>query len=450
MSPRPLILNAFLTQNLSHIHHGKWRDPSSRNVDFNDLSAWTELVEALEHGGFDAIFFADVLGFGDDTAGGWREAARYGVQFPAGDPAALVPALVARTSELNFVLTSSILKEHPFVFARYIATLDHLSGGRIGWNVVTSSRRTEARAVGLAEISPHAERYAMAEEYLEVVYALLETSWEEGAIIADRASGEYLDDRKLHEIHHRGAHWTVDAVQQQAPSPQRTPVLFQAGGSPVGRDFAARHAEGTFIAGHDPASAARVIGETRALLAKHGRRADDLRFIQGLSFVVGSTDEEAQRLSTDIDDELVEQAMLIHMSSTIGIDFTSIDLDQPVEGFQSRRVQGAVQGLLDSAPGKPKTFRELARWAWSQRVVGGPETIADRVAEWARAGVDGLNIIHVTTPGSYLDFVDQVLPVLRERGLARRGRRSGTFREQLFPGRGPRLPERHPARRQGR
>lgn len=140
--------------------------------------------------------------------------------------------------------------------------------------------------------------------------------------------------------------------------------------------------------------------------------------------------------------------MLIHMSSTIGIDFTSIDLDESIAGLASERVQGVVQGLLDSAPHKPKTFRELARWAWSQRVVGSPETIADRVADWAAAGVDGLNIMHVTTPGSYLEFIEHVLPELRRRGLAKTERPAGTFREQLFPGRDARLPKRHPARQQ--
>ena len=458
---RPLIYNAFVTNNLSHIHHGAWRRPTSQNLGYNDLATWISLATTLDAGGFDAIFFADTFGAMEDHSGGWRTSARHSVQFPAGDPLMLVPAMAAATRNLGFVVTGSILAQQPYLWARTVSTLDHLTNGRFGWNVVTSTRRSEARALGLDDIPSHADRYAQAQEFLEITYKLWETSWQDDAVSSDpRAEGRYLDESKVHEIHHRGARYRMDAVHQQPPSPQRTPVIFQAGGSPIGRDFAARHAEGTFIAGHDPASATAAITDIRARARAHGRPDDDIRFIQGMTFVVGSTEEEARRLSSEVDDDLDNEAMLAHMSGTIGLDLGAIDLDAPFEEFTSDRTQGVIRGLVESAPGTPKTFRDLSRWAWSQRVVGTPETIADEIGRWAAAGVDGLNIIHIETPGTYVEFIDHVAPVLRARGLMRAAPAAAasagaettddaapvTLRERLFPGRGARLPASHPAR----
>jgi alkanesulfonate monooxygenase SsuD/methylene tetrahydromethanopterin reductase-like flavin-dependent oxidoreductase (luciferase family) len=169
-------------------------------------------------------------------------------------------------------------------------------------------------------------------------------------------------------------------------------------------------------------------------------------FIQGLTFVVGSTEEEAHRKSAEIDEWLSDTGMLAHMSGTIGVDLGSLDLDRPIGDFVGDRVQGVVRSLAESAPDKSKTFGELARWAWSQRIVGTPEQIADQLGLWSDAGIDGVNVIYVTLPGTYEEFVDHVVPVLQARGLAQRGYRPGTLREKLFPGRGPRLNDRHPAR----
>jgi long-chain alkane monooxygenase len=231
------------------------------------------------------------------------------------------------------------------------------------------------------------------------------------------------------------------------PSPQRTPVLFQAGSSETGRSFAARHAEATFIAAHDPASAAKVVHDIRRRAVDNGRSPADILFIQGLTFVVGSTEAEASANSAEVDEWLSDEGMLAHMSGTIGVDLSAIDLDRPISDFTTERVQGVVRSLAESAPDKSKTFGELARWAWSQRVVGTPEQIADQLERWSAAGVDGVNVIYVTLPGTYLDFIEHVAPVLQSRGLMQRQYRPGTLREKLFPGRGPRLPASHPARR---
>lgn len=450
MTQRPLVYNAFLTNSLSHIHHGLWRDPSSKNLDFNSLDTWIDLARRLDLGGFDSMFFADTLGPFDTHTGGWRTSVEHTLQFPSGDPIVLIPALAAATERLGFVVTSSILREHPFPFARTASTLDHLTGGRFGWNVVTSSRRTEARALGLDDIPSHEIRYGWAEEYLEIVYRLWEGSWDDDAIVWPESGDRFLDPSRIHEVRFEGERFRTQGVHQQTPSPQRTPVIFQAGGSPLGRRFAARHAEGTFIAGHDPASARAVIDEIRGHAQRSGRGADDVHFIQGIIFVVGSTEEEARRLSDEVDLRLDDTGMLAHMSGTVGVDFGSLDLDRPLEDFRTEQTWGVVRGLIESAPEKPKTLRELTRWAWSQRIVGTPEQIADEVQRWADAGVTGFNVIHITTPGSYVDFIEQVAPVLQRRGLMRRPSEhpgGQTLRERLFHGRGPAPAPGHPARR---
>jgi long-chain alkane monooxygenase len=444
--PRPLVFNAFLTNTVSHIHHGMWRHPDSRQAQYTELELWLDLARTLERGRFDAIFFADTLGPMDVHGGGWESSVREGLQIPSGDPVVLLTALASVTEHLGLVATSSVAAEHPFVHARRFSTLDHLTRGRVGWNIVTGTRRSEARNLGRDDAAPHAERYAAAEDYAEVVYKLWECSWEDGAVIRDRASGRYSDEARVHAIDHEGPRYRVAGPHLAEPSAQRTPVIFQAGSSPTGRDFAARHAEGTFIAAHDPHSAAEVTADIRRRAVAQGRQADDILFIQGLTFVVGDTEAEAIARSAEIDEWLSDEAMLAHMSGTIGVDFASIDLDRPIGDFTTERTQGIVASLAAAAPDKSKTFRELTRWAWSQRVVGTPEQIADSLERWRQAGVDGVNIIYISLPGTYADFIEHVAPVLRDRGLMQREYAPGTLREKLFPGRGPRLPARHPAR----
>ena len=450
MSPtggrRPLVFNAFLTNTVSHIHHGMWRHPDSRQADYTSLDLWIDLVRILERGHFDAIFFADTLGPMDVHEGGWKSAVREGLQIPSGDPVVLISALAAATEHLGLVATSSVQAEHPFVHARRFSTLDHVTRGRVGWNIVTGARRTEARNLGHDDVAPHAERYAAAEEYTEVVYKLWERSWEDGALIRDRAAGRYSDETKVHAIDHQGPRYRVAGPHLAEPSPQRTPVLFQAGSSETGRTFAARHAEGTFIAAHDPHSAAEVTADIRRRAVAQGRRPDDILFIQGLTFVVGATETEALAKSAEIDQWLSDEAMLAHMSGTIGVNFAAMDLDRPIGDFTTEGTQGIVASLAAAAPDKSKSFRELTRWAWSQRVVGTPGQIADQLERWRQAGVDGVNVIYITLPGTYADFIDHVVPVLQARGLMQREYRQGTLREKLFPGRGPRLTDSHPAR----
>ena len=243
-----LRFNAFSMNCVSHIHHGQWTREDSRSMDYTDLDAWIELAQLLDRGKFDALFLADVVGTYAAYGGSRDAAVEEGLQTPVNDPSLLIPAMAAATENLGFAFTQSVLQEQPFNFARRLSTLDHLTKGRVGWNIVTSYLPDAARNLGYGGLPSHEDRYRRAEEYMQVVYKLLEGSWEDDAVIRDVENGIYADPAKIHDIDHRGEFYPdVPGPHLAEPSPQRTPVLFQAGTSEWGRDFAARNAEAIFI-----------------------------------------------------------------------------------------------------------------------------------------------------------------------------------------------------------
>ncbi len=441
-----LRLNAFAMNCVSHIHHGQWVRPDTRQLEYASLDPWVELARLLERGRFDALFLADVVGTYDSFRGSRDTAVVEGLQIPVNDPSLLIPALAYATTDLGFAFTQSILQEQPFNFARRLSTLDHISGGRVGWNVVTSYLETAGRNLGFGGLPPHDERYERADEYLEVVYKLLEGSWEDDAVLRDVERRVYADPAKVHEIDHVGRYYDVVGPHLSEPSPQRTPVLFQAGSSERGRAFAARHAEAIFIAGRNPAGARAQIEDVRARAAQIGRDPGDILFYQGLSAIVGGTEEEARRKAAEIDAYASEDGYGAHMAGNLGIDLSALDFDAPIGELQTNGSQGLLQGLIEAAPDKTWRFGDLMRFVVDLRVVGTPEQVADQLQTWVDAGVNGLNLMYHTTPGSFADFVDGVVPVLQERGLVQREYAPGTLREKLRgDGAGARLNERHPA-----
>lgn len=441
-----LIFNGFSMNAVSHVYHGLWRHPQTLQTRFNDLDTWISLVKLLEKGKFDTFFVADILGVDAAYKGSWDTYVKEAVQIPINDSGVLIGALIQSSEQIGLTLTSSILQEHPFNFARKLSTLDHLSRGRVGWNIVTSVSHNAAQNFGFDRIVPHDERYRWAEEYVDVVYKLWEGSWDEDAVINDKAGNIYADPAKIHRIHHHGQRYKVLGPHLSQPSRQRTPVLFQAGSSKAGRSFAARHAEGTFITAVNPQGAKRQIDETRALVRAAGRNADDLLFVQGMSFVVGGTEAEAAAKARDLAADISVDGLLAHISRDLGIDLGLLDPDRPVDELAIEGVQGIVRAFEEGHPGKRATVADLGRaYALSSQIVGTPETIADQLETWQAAGIDGVNFIYHTTPGSFADFIENVTPVLQKRGLAQTDYAEGSFREKLFAGRGPRLPERHPA-----
>jgi FMN-dependent oxidoreductase (nitrilotriacetate monooxygenase family) len=445
MSKR-LRFNAFTMNCVSHIHHGQWVRPDTRQREYNRLDAWVELAQLLERGKFDAMFLADVVGTYDSYGGNRDVAVEEGLQIPVNDPSLLIPAMAYATENIGFAFTASVLQDHPFNFARRIATLDHLTEGRVGWNIVTSYLNNAARNLGYGSLPVHEDRYRRAEEYVQVIYKLLEGSWEDDAVIADIERGIYADPAKIHDIDHVGEFYDVVGPHLAEPSRQRTPLLFQAGASSHGRTFAARNAEAVFIAGRTPEGARVHIEEVRALAAQYGRRPGDILFFQGLSFIIGGTEEEARRNEREIDEVASERGYAAHMAGNLGTDPSVLDLDTPISELEGAvTVQGLLRGLVESAPDRSWTLGDLFRFTGDLRVVGTPEQIADELQQWADAGVDGINVMYYTTPGSFEEFIDGVTPVLQERGLQQREYRDGTLREKISDGAsGPLLSPRHP------
>lgn len=446
MSRNRLIFNAFTMNVVSHVWHGLWRHPDGTQKDFDKLDTWVDLAQTLERGKFDAMFFADVIGVDPAYNGSWETYIKEGLQIPGNDVAALCAALIARTENLGLTFTSTILSDHPFTFARKVSTMDQLSDGRIGWNIVTGVSHNASQNYGLDNILEHDARYDWADEYMDVVYKLWEGSWDDGAVLADQANGVYADASKIHRVYHQGEHYRVMGPHLVSPSPQRVPVLYQAGSSGRGRAFAAKHAEGTFVVFPSAEGARAGIAEQRKLAVANGRRAEDLKFIQGFSFVVGSTMEEADRKAAEIDEWVSYEGLAAHISRDMGIDLGRYDPEMPIEQTDAVGIQGYARVFEDANPGKKAKVADVAgALSYNLRIVGTPESIADELEKWQDAGIDGVNMIAQYYPASYEDFIDHVMPVLRERGLAQSEYTEGPLREKMFPGSGGRLPASHPA-----
>ena len=420
-----------------------WTREDTRQLEFGSLDPWIELAKVAEEGCFDTIFLADVLGLYDNYKGNADTSLRQAMQVPVNDPMLLIPAMAAATEHLGFAFTSSVLQAHPFTFARQLSTLDHLTNGRVAWNIVTSYLPNAGTNLGFDGLPPHEERYARAEEYLEVIYKLVEGSWADDAVVDDRQRRIYVDPDRVRPIDHHGQYFDVAGPHLSAPSVQRTPVLFQAGMSQRGREFAAQHAECVFVVGSSrsgPAIAADL--HKRAL--SHGRAGSDLKLIGGVAPIVGGTEAEALAKREEYERDLSIEAGLAHISGNIGADLGDIDPDEPLETFRTERVQGFVKNLLDSAPAGTRTMGDLVRsnlaGAW---LVGSAEQVADELQRRFENGLDGFNLTYTVTPGTFVDFVEGVVPILQQRGLVQTEYSVGSLRRKLFGT--DKLPTSHPA-----
>lgn len=446
--PKRLRFNAVTMNCVCPFHHGHWVRPDTRQREYNNMEMWVELARLLEQGRFDLLFFADVLGIKDSSPGLREACLREADMVPINDPALLVPVMAYATEHLGFALTSAVIQAHPFVFARQLSTLDHLTNGRVAWNIVTSFLDSAARNLGYGqELPANKDRYALAEEYVEVVYKLLEGSWEDDAVICDRERRVYAEPAKVHDIDHVGQAFSVRGPHLCEPSPQRIPFLFQAGTSGSGREFASRNAEAMFMMQPSPETARLLIDDVRARAAANGREPGDILFFQGMSFVIGGTEEEAHRKRREIDEMSTESGYTAAFAGTMGIDLDKYPLETPISELGKLTSASRLQTLIDKAPDQSWTLADLLRdTIGGLRIVGTPEQVADGIQDWVDAGVDGFNIYPYTIPGSFQEFIEGVTPVLQARGLQQREYAPGTLREKLTDGEsGPRLNARHPA-----
>ncbi len=442
-------LNAFDMNCVGHQSPGLWRHPRDRSAEYKELRYWTELARILERGLFDGLFVADVLGVYDVYGGNVDAALRNGTQIPVNDPCLLVSAMALVTEHLGFGITCTLSFEPPYPFARRMSTLDHLSGGRIGWNIVTGYLNSAARGVAGTDQAAHDSRYEIAEEYMQVMYELWEGSWEHDAVARDAVAGIFTHPGKVHRVRHDGTHFQVDAVHLSEPSAQRSPLLYQAGASAKGIGFAAAHAECVFMAAPTKRVLAPRVAELRAAVRARGRAASDVLVFTLLTVIVGRTDAEARAKYQDYSRYVSHEGALTLMSGWTGIDFSRYGLDEPITYIKNEAIHSAVEALTSADPGRVWTVRELAEFGGigglGPVLVGSPETVADQLQGWmADTDIDGFNLAYAVTPETFSDVADLLVPELQRRGIYKTAYAPGTLREKLFGG-GPHLEAPHPA-----
>lgn len=429
---------------------GLWRHPEDRSCDYTSISYWTDLARTLERGLFDGLFIADVLGLYEVYEGSRDPALREAAQVPENDPSLIVSAMAAVTEHLGFGITASVAFEHPFPFARRMSTLDHLTNGRIGWNVVTSYNASGMRNLGHAGQMNHNNRYALADEYLEVCYKLWEGSWEDGAVLRDRASGAYADPARIHDINHVGEHFQVPGMHLSEPSPQRTPVIYQAGSSPRGKQFASQNAEAVFTAAPTKAVLRDTVADIRRLLVEEGREPDSAVIFNQLTVITDKTSAGARAKYDDLMSYVSVEGAMVLMSQWLGTDFSKMDLDQPLDENADRNISisSAIDAFMGSnSSGKQWTVGDIVRWGGigglAPVFVGSAVEVADQMQAWVEeTDVDGFNLSRAIAHGTHEDAVNYLVPELQRRGAYQTEYRPGTLREKLFA-KGSRLPDSH-------
>ncbi len=440
-----ILLNAFNMNCVGHINHGLWTHPRDRSTEYNTLGYWTDLARTLERGLFDGLFIADIVGTYDVYQGNVDVSLRESIQLPVNDPVLLVPAMAAVTRHLGFGVTVNLTYEQPYLLARRFSTLDHLTGGRVGWNIVTGYLDSAARAMGLAQQLPHDERYDRADEYLDVLYKLWEGSWADDAVRRDKAARVFADPARVRKVVHHGRYFDVEGYHLAEPSPQRTPVLFQAGSSGRGQRFAARHAECVFISPPNKAVARTTVQTLREALVQAGRRPDDIKIFAGAAVVTGQTAAEARDKHADYRRYASREAGLAHFAASTGVDFARYDLDAPVDYSPGNAIESAARTAQQQGWTRRKLLELFELGGRYPAIVGDAGQVADELQSWVEeTGIDGFNLSRTVVPESYEDFIDFVVPELQDRGVYKTAYAEGTLRSRLF-GEGDQLPARHAA-----
>lgn len=445
---RQIRFNAFEMNCVLHQSPGLWRHPRDQAFTYTDLNYWTHLARTLERGKFDGVFIADVLGVYDVYNGSVDAALREGAQVPVNDPLQLIGPMALVTEHLGFGVTASISFEHPYTFARRMSTADHLSKGRVGWNIVTSYLASGARNIGQTDQAAHDDRYDVADEYLEVCYKLWEGSWEDDAVVRDRDRGMFTDPAKVHPIGHEGRHYKVPGIHLSEPSPQRTPLLYQAGVSPRGRQFAGANAECVFTSAPTQTVLKTYVGAIRDAAEAAGRDRHDIKVFNLLTIIVDETDAVAQQRHDDYRRYASYEGALTLLSGWMGIDFGQFDPGETFRHQHTEAGQGAVATFSKIDPDRTWTVRDMAEWVGiggpGPVLVGSPTMVADQLQDWVEAtDVDGFNLAYAVTPETFEKVVDLLVPELQRRGVYKREYTPGTLRDKLF-GKGPRLSAPHP------
>ncbi|MGQ3383159.1 LLM class flavin-dependent oxidoreductase [Glutamicibacter sp. TV12E] len=434
----------------AHLSAGTWRHATDRGNEYKKLSYWIEYAKLLEEACFDGIFFADNDGYHEMYKNSVDDSLKDAAQIPTNDPSYLIPAMAAVTKHLSFGVTSSTAYDVPYKLARKFSTLDHLTDGRIGWNVVTSYTNSAARNIaGLEKAQAHDDRYARAEEFIDVAMKLWESSWEDDAVVRDVESSTYVEPSRVHNIEHQGEHFSVPGIHLCEPSPQRTPVIFQAGGSPRGVALAAQTAEAVFLNAMNKEALKKQVDNLRAKAEEFGRNPDHIATLQMITVISAATDEEAQAKYEEYLELVSYEGAMARYSSWSGIDMSQFGPDVPFKNVETNAGQTMLNFFLKMDPSKDWTPRDIAEYSGiggtSPVIVGGPQKVADELISWIEeTGASGFNLANAVKFQDIKDFTEFVVPELQKRGAMRTSFTGSTLRESLFGEGVARLPEDHP------
>ena len=412
-----------------------WADPQDKQVaGFGSINYWQRLAKILERGKLDGLFFADVPSVYDMYKNTTDIAIKYGVSWPAHDPVALIGIMAAATKHLGIATTVSAASLHPFLAVRSLSSLDFLSQGRVGWNIVTGNARSEHRAMGI-DVVEHDERYDRADEYLEICYALW-NGINPKAIKADAANGIYAEPDRIEKIDHNGKYFRCTATPSVLPSQQGRPVLFQAGSSGRGQKFAVTHADVIFSIQPDIERMKSFMNQIKTTAEDQNKTSAPLVTFAVQPFV-GSSLEEAIQKKDEMLQKIPIEAALTRISGTFGVDLSQVDIDKPLQQIKTQASQGLVNAMSTMFKDKEITLREAVRLSGLSglipQILGTPQMIADELEYiWRETGCHGFNITPAVVPKGYDDFVDQVVPILQDRGIFRREYETDTFRGNLL------------------
>ena len=430
MSKKQLSLGAFI--NLPGHHVASWRHPETEVRKVTDLAYLTEIAQIAERGKFDNIFFADV--FGQPIL----ENAHSGLKL---DPIVIISALAAVTKNIGLTATLTTSYNEPFHVARKFAAIDHLSNGRVAWNVVTSANEREALLFGRDAHYQHAERYERADEFVDVVKKLW-YSIDEEALIIDKESSRYYDLEKVNALDHEGKFFKLKGTLDTPSTPQGHPVIVQAGSSEAGKELAAKTAEVIFTAWQTLEDAQAFYRDVKGRLAKYGRDPEDLKIMPGAFIVVAETEEDAIAKHQQLNNYITPEVGLNYLSGFTGVDLSNYDFEGPIPDFNGQQVDGTnpnirsgiVKGIVEKKG--LKTLRELynniAGARGHREIIGTPTQVADQLQEWfENDAADGFNIMPPTFPQGLNDIVELVIPELQRRGLFKTEYKGTTLRENL-------------------
>jgi FMN-dependent oxidoreductase (nitrilotriacetate monooxygenase family) len=407
-----------------------WRHPDNESYRFTDISYWIELAQRFEDAKLDFLFLADTWGY--SLVSGARKDISFteGLDLPRLDPAIVTGAMAPATRDLGLVITASTLLELPYSMARRLSTLDLISGGRVGWNVVTAGFANTASAVFGREMPSHDSRYDMADDFMELVYKLMEGCWQPDAIPADKG-GIYADPARVHRIDHDGPYFSSHGYGNAPSTPQGTPFLFQAGTSGRGQLFGATHGECIFLQGTTPPRVAEYVSSIKQKAAALGRDPESIKSVVGLSMVVAPTREDAQRKYQSYLDLQTPDLAIASYSMFTGIDLSGYDPNTLMDELHTEVGQTQVDRFRGRTIGDV-TMEFQRRGVRGFISVGTPDEVADEMCSMAKAAnVDGFLLEPWIQPGSTVDFIEHVLPILQKRGLFREEYEEHTLRERM-------------------